>query len=116
MEKEVLADTLMEMFKERLNALANINKGWNKSIQFFLDDISIGYFIRFKEDGTVSYVDKIPLEKGKVESANVTVHLTVDVMDRIMKREIHPVMALTQGLLQVEGELSVLSRLLPVIT
>jgi len=33
-----------------------------------------------------------------------------------MKKEIHPVMAMTQGLLQVEGELSALSRLLPVIT
>lgn len=116
MEKEMLADTLMETFKERLNALADINKGWNKKIQFCLDDINIGYVIQFKEDGTVGYVDKKSLEKGKVLPADVTVHLTVDVMDRIMKKEIHPVMALTQGLLRVEGELSALSRLLPVIT
>lgn len=107
------ADSLIQTLKENLNALSDINKGHKTAIQFSLTDINTQYVIHLKEDGTVTNIFKNAVEK---EPADVTVQLTVDIMESIMKKEIHPVMAMTQGLLTVEGDISVLTRLLPVIS
>jgi putative sterol carrier protein len=115
MEKEELADTMAETFREKLNALANANKGWNKKIQFCLDDINICYIFEFEEDGTVPHIGKKMIKKGKTESADATVHLTVDTMEGLLNKQINPVMAMTQGLLQIEGDISALTRLAPVL-
>ena len=109
MEKRELAETMIETFRERLNSMANVNKGWNKKIVFHLDDIDVKYLLQFQEDGTVN------LEKGTVESADASVRLTVDTLEGLLKKEINPVMAMTQGLIQIEGDMGVLTRLAPVL-
>ena len=91
MEKEELADTMAETFREKLNALANANKGWNKKIQFCLDDINVSYIFKFEEDGTVPQIGKKLMEKGKTESSDATVHLTVDTMEGLLTKRINPV-------------------------
>ncbi len=116
MKKEELAHTLMETLKKELNAIADLNKGWNKKIQFTFTDINIGYLIELEEDGSVKHIHKKPLEEGTFEFVDATVSLTVEGMNSIMKKEINPVMAMTQGWLQVDGDMSVLARLLPVLT
>jgi putative sterol carrier protein len=115
MEKEELADKMAETFREKLNAMASANKGWNKKIEFCLDDINIRYRFTFQEDGTVPHIGKKPIEAGKAEPADATVHLTVDTMEGLMNKKINPVMAMTQGLLKIEGDMSALTRLAPVL-
>lgn len=113
MEKEEQADALIETFKEKLNAVANSNKGWNKKIQIVVDDISMGYLFQMGEDGTVANLDKYPV-KGKAEPADATVHMTVEVMEGILEKRVNPVMAMTQGLIRIEGDMGALTRLGPV--
>ena len=115
MEKEELADKMAETFREKLNAMSSANKGWNKKIQFCLDDINIRYIFKFEEDGTIPQLDKKLMEGGKADPADATVHLTVDTMEGLMNKTINPVMAMTQGLLKIEGDMSALTRLAPVL-
>jgi putative sterol carrier protein len=113
MEKEELADNLMETFKERLNAVANSNKGWNKKIQVVVDEISTGYLLQMGDDGTVKSMDKYTL-KGAPEPADATIHMNTEVMEGILEKRVNPVMAMTQGLIRIEGDMSALTRLGPV--
>jgi putative sterol carrier protein len=113
MEKEERADTLMEKLREKLDMLADSNKGWNKKIQISFDDIEKVYIIKLGEDGTVQQFDKRPLGE-KDESADATVYMTVDVIEGIMKKEINPMMAMMQGKVRIEGDMSVLTKLAPV--
>lgn len=109
MEKETLADTVMETLKEKLNSMADSNKGWNKKIQVCFSDINVAYLVHIGEDGTVIQFDKKPLEEA--ESADVAVHTTVDVLDGIMKRETNAMMAVMQGKIRIDGDMSVLTKL-----
>jgi putative sterol carrier protein len=113
MEKEELADTLMEKLRGKLDSMADSNKGWNKKIQISFKDIEKVYIIKLGEDGTVQQFDKKPLEE-KDESADATVYMTVDVIDGIIKKEINPMMAMMQGKVRIEGDMSVLTKLAPV--
>lgn len=109
MEKEKLAESMVETFRDRLNGLADVNKGWNKRILFSLEDINVQYLLQFEENGTAS------LKKGKTEPVDATVRLSVDTLKGLMEKTINPVMAMTQGLIQIEGDMSALARLAPVL-
>ncbi len=111
MEKEKVADTLMENLKEKLNSMANSNKGWNKKMQVCFSDINTGYLIHVGEDGTVKSFDKNPLKDGKGEPADATVYMTVDVIEGITKKEINPMMAMMQGKIRLEGDMGVITKL-----
>lgn len=116
MEKETQADALMEEFRGKFNSMAAMYKGWSKKIQFHLEDIEVVYVVQPGEDGTIKHIDKERVNKGKVGPADVTVHLTFQIMEGILKKEINPIMAMTQGLLSVDGDTNTLTRLLPAIS
>lgn len=115
MDKEERADSLMETFKEKLDDIAESNKGWTKTIQMCFTDIEKAYILGVGQDGTVQQFDKKPLEE-KSESADATVSMTVDVIDGILKKELNPMMAVMQGKIKIDGDMSVLTRLTPVFT
>lgn len=109
MEKEEEADSLMETFKEKLNDMADSNKGWTKKIQICFEDIKTAYIIQIGEDGTVAQFDKKPLEEK--ESADATVNTTVDTIQGIMKKEINPMMAVMRGKVRIEGDMGVVTKI-----
>jgi len=111
MEKEEFADNLMETLKEKLNSMADSNKGLNKKLQMCFTDIDKGYLFHVGEDGTVTQFDKPPLKEGKGEPADVTVYTTVDVIDSILKRELNPMMAMMQRKIKIEGDMGLLTKL-----
>ncbi|MGD2249846.1 MAG: SCP2 sterol-binding domain-containing protein [Candidatus Methanofastidiosia archaeon] len=114
MDKEERADSLMETFKEKLDNMAESNKGWTKTIQVAFTDIEKVYIMGVGEDGTVQKFEKKPL--AEKESADATVTMTVDVIDGILKKELNPMMAVMQGKIKIDGDMSVLTRLQPVFT
>jgi putative sterol carrier protein len=111
MEKEEYADKTMETIKEKLNGMADSNKGWNKKLQMCFTDINVGYLLQIGDDGTVSQFDKNPLKDGKGQPADVSIYATVDVMEGIMKKEINPMMAMMQQKISIDGDMSALTRL-----
>ena len=114
MEREELADTLAETFKERLNAMADSNRGWNKTLQLCLEDIEKVYIVKIV-DGEVENLDKKPMEEQD-ESADATVTTTVDTIDGLLKKEINPMMAMMRGKIKIKGDMGVLTRLASVFT
>lgn len=114
MAEEEQLDALMETFKQRLNNMADSNKGWNKKLQLCLEDIGKAYIIQIGEDGTVERSDKKPI--AEKESADATINTTFDVLDGIMKKEINPMMAVMQRKIRIEGDMGVLTRLASVFT
>lgn len=114
MVEEERVDALVETFKQRLNGMADSNKGWTKKLQLCLEDIGKAYIMQIGEDGTVERSDKKPI--AEKESADATVNTTFDVLDSIMKKETNPMMAVMQGKIRIEGDMSVLTRLASVFT
>lgn len=114
MDKEEFADNLMETFKEKLNSMADSNKGWNKTLQLCLEDIKKAYIIAIGEEGTVDRFDKKSLDEK--ESADATIFTTVDTIDGILKKEINPMMAVMQGKVRIEGDMSSLTKLASALT
>ncbi len=110
MNKEELADNLMETFIGKLNSMADSNKGWNKKLQLCLEDIETVYIIQIGDDGTVEHSDKKPLQE-KDESADASVYTTVDAINGILKKEINPMMAVMQRKVRIEGDMSVITKL-----
>ena len=110
MNKEELADNVMETFIGKLNSMADANKGWNKKIQLCLEDIETAYIIQMGDDGTVAQSDKKPLQE-KDESAHASVYTTVDTINGILKKEINPMMAVMQRKVRIEGDMSVITKL-----
>ncbi|MGC1120371.1 MAG: SCP2 sterol-binding domain-containing protein [Candidatus Methanofastidiosia archaeon] len=115
MDKEEYADSLVERFKDRLNSMADSNKGWKKTLQLCLEDVGKAYIIKIGEDGTVYDTSKKPLLE-KESSADVSVYTTVDVIDGIMKKEINSMMAMMQGKIRIEGDMSALMKLASAFT
>jgi putative sterol carrier protein len=115
MDKEEYADSLAEQFKDKLNSMADSNKGWKKTLQLCLEDVDKAYIIKIGEDGTVHDISKKPLLE-KDSSADVSVYTTVDVIDGIMKKEINAMMAMMQGKIRIEGDMSALMKLASAFT
>lgn len=110
MNKEELADNVMETFIGKLNSMADANKGWNKKIQLCLEDIEKAYIIQIGDDGTVEHSDKKPLQE-KDESADASVYTTVDTINGILKKEVNPMMAVMQRKVRIEGDMGVITKL-----
>ncbi|MBU6998179.1 MAG: SCP2 sterol-binding domain-containing protein [Theionarchaea archaeon] len=115
MDKEEYADSLMEKFKEKLNSMADSNKGQRKTFQLCLEDVEKAYLIKVGEDGTVEELNKKPLPE-KDDSADISVYTTVDVIDGIMKKELNAMMAMMQGKIRIEGDMSALMKLASAFT
>lgn len=111
MEKEELVENLMQTLKEKLDGMADSNKGLNKKINLCFEDIDTGYLVHIGEDGTVQQFDKKSLEEAKASPSDVAIYMTVDVIDGIMKKEINPMMALMQGKIRIEGDMSVATKI-----
>ncbi len=116
MEKEEFADNLMETLKQKLNSMANSNKGLNKELQMCFTDINTGYLLHVGEDGTVDRFNKNPLKEGKGKPADATVYTTVDVIDGLIKREVNPMMAMMQGKIRIEGDMGLIMKLASLFT
>lgn len=116
MATEQDADNLVETFKERINSKADSYKGLNKNLQFCLEDMGLTYLIHIGEEGKVTQVDKKPLKEGKFPSAHVTVITSMEVIDRLVKKELNPVMAMMQGKVRVEGDMGLLTKLASLFT
>ncbi|MBU7037839.1 MAG: SCP2 sterol-binding domain-containing protein [Theionarchaea archaeon] len=115
MDKEEYADSLLEKFKDRLNSMADSNKGWKKTLQLCLEDVDKAYIIRIGENGTVEEMSKRPLQE-KDDSADASVLTTLDVIDSIMKKELNAMMAMMQGKIRIEGDMSALMKLASAFT
>jgi putative sterol carrier protein len=111
MENEELADTLMETAKGKLNEMADSNKGLNKKLQICFTDIDKGYLLHIGEDGTVDQFDKNPLTEGKGAPADVSVYTTVDVISKLIKKELNPMMAMMQGKIRIDGDMGLITKL-----
>ena len=111
MEKEEFADTLMETIKEKLNSIADSNKGLNKNLQMCFTDIDKGYLLHIGDEGTVDKSEKNPLKDGKGVPSDVSIYTTTDVIDALIKKEMNPMMAMMQGKIRIEGDMGLLTRL-----
>jgi len=111
MEKEEFTDNLMETIKEKLNSIADSNKGLNKNLQMCFTDIDKGYLFHIGDEGTVDKSEKNPLKDGKGGPSDVSIYTTTDVIDALIKKEMNPMMAMMQGKIRIEGDMGLLTKL-----
>jgi hypothetical protein len=108
-DKNKVADELMNEFVKKINDSATFFEGWTRSIQFVFKDINVGYWFKVGNDGHVEKLEKVI--KDKKESDGLLIYKSIELLKGLMDKSVGAQSALGSGDLQVEGAMGDLVKL-----
>jgi putative sterol carrier protein len=104
-----LAEDMMQIVLKKLNDSKSANAEWGKTINMTFSDIDVTYALKYANDGSVT------CEKKSADDAIVNLSIAVPDLKKIMDGEIGGSAAFHDGLMQVEGDLMSLMKLMPAL-
>ncbi len=110
--KQKLAEELINRLIEKINYNAILFEGWGKAFQIMFTDINVGYWIKVAMDGNVEKTENAI----KKNEAVATIYWTTDTMRDVFDKKIGPMEAMNTGAIRIDGALTELLKLNPILS